>query len=102
MKAKDYFDKYHQQIWEEANAMMTGTNVVLTDGPMAQMFIEFATEMKDIIKLRNAKTDNAVLAIIAEQNQKWNAVVRLFEKKYGQSPIKRNGFGDGFKKQLGV
>ena len=97
MKAKEYFDKYDTLIWEEAH-----NEAVRNDGPMAQMFIEFSSEMKDIIKQRHIKVDSAVPGVIREQNQKWNAVVNMFEKKYGVSPINRNGFKTAIEKELGV
>lgn len=97
MKAKEYFAKYDDAIWEEAH-----DPVMRTDGPMAQMFIDFSVEMKDLIEQRNIKSDRAVPALIEELNQKWNAVVGLFEKKYGMSPIKRNAFSTVYRKEIGM
>ena len=97
MKAKEYFEKYDEDIWQEAHDPQ-----VKTDGPMAKMFIDFSSEIKDIIKQRNIKSDRAVLALIEELNQKWNAVVRLFEKKYGVSPIKKDGFSIAYRKELDI
>lgn len=95
MKAKDYFEKYDAQVWAEAHAPGIDTN-----GPTAQMFIEFVAETKQIIEKRHAQTDSAALAVIDEQNQKWNAVSNMFEKKYGESPIHRNGFETALKKGI--
>ena len=97
MKAKQYFEKYGESIWKEAH-----DHDIHTDGPIAKMFIEFSSEMKEIINRRNVKTDNAAMAIISEQNQKWNAVVNMFVKQHGISPISRDGFAKGFKQQLGI
>lgn len=95
MKAKEYFEKYNEAIYKEAQE-----NSVTQDGPMAQMFIAFASEMKQIIKQRRVATDKGALSVINEQNQKWNAVTNLFIQKYGVSPIQRNGFYLGMKTQL--
>lgn len=97
MKASEYFEKYNESVWEEAHSPG-----VQTGGPTAQMYIEFITEARDMIYLRKVKTDRSVLSIVSEQNQKWNAIANMFEKKYGASPIARNGFERGFKAQMGI
>ncbi len=97
MKAKEYFAKYDDAIWEEAH-----DPVIRTDGPMAQLLIDFSGEMKYLIEHRNIKYDRAIPALIEELNQKWNAVAGLFEKKYGMSPIKRKGFSKVMRKELGI
>ena len=95
MKAKEYFEKYHEAIWAEAQA-----NGAPEDGPTAMMYADFAMEIKDIIKQRNIQFDRAIPGIVRELNQKWNAVANMFEKKYGASPIARDGFAKAIKKQL--
>ena len=97
MKAKQYFEKYGESIWKEAH-----DSDINADGPIAKMFIEFLSEVKEIIDRRKVKNDNAVMAVISEQNQKWNAVVNMFVKQYGISPIVRDGFAKGIKQQLGI
>ena len=87
MKAKEYFEKYDDDIWKEAH-----DPAVITDGAFAKLFIDFCTETKLLAEQRKAKSDQSILAIIREQNQKWNAVSNLFEKKYGVSPLNRDGF----------
>ena len=97
MKAKEYFAKYEEAIWYEAHDPEIKRN-----GAMAKMFIDFSAEIKSLISQRNIKSDRAISALINELNQKWNAVVGLFEKKYGVSPIKRNGFITAYRKELGI
>lgn len=87
MKAKEYFAKYEEEIMKEA----TQTEV-LTDGNMAKLYIEMFSEMKTIIEIRHIQNDNSLMSLIREQNDKWNAIERLFIKKYGVSPIAHNGF----------
>lgn len=48
------------------------------------------TEMKELIAKRKAVRDSAVAAIIREQNDKWNAVIGIYEKKNGYCPLARN------------
>ena len=87
MKAKEYFEKYEDGIMEEAKEPG-----IRGDGPAAKMLIEFTKEMQQILKDRHVQFDRGVVPVMREQNQKWNAVVNLFEKKYGDSPIRRDGF----------
>lgn len=47
-------------------------------------------EMKELIAKRKAVRDSAVVAIIREQNDKWNAVIGIYEKKNGYCPLARN------------
>lgn len=97
MKAKEYFEKYGEGIMEEARSPE-----IVTDGPMAKMYISFHIEARDMIKQRNVKTDNGLFGIVREMNDKWNAVANLFIKKYGVSPIKRDGFKIGWMQQLNL
>lgn len=90
MKAKEYFQKYDDAIWEESH-----DPAVHTDGPISKLFIDLSVEMKEILLKRNAKTNNAVDNVIREMNDKWNAIGRMFTKKYGESPLKENGFRIG-------
>lgn len=95
MKAKEYFTKYNEAIWNEAREEEFSTS-----GPTAKMFIEFMTEMKDIINSRNIKTDRGLIGVVQDQNNKWNSVYNMFIKKYGLSPIKYNGFKLGFDAEI--
>ena len=95
MKAKDYFLKYDEPVMEEARRPETQT-----DGPMAKMFIEFFKEVGEIAEQRHAKFDRSITPIVEEQNKKWNAVAILFIKKYGVTPIKKDGFKIAFYDRL--
>jgi adenosine deaminase len=50
----------------------------------------------DIAKQRHAQTDEAIVAIAKEQNQKWNTIASMFEKKYGVSVLARDWFRNFF------
>lgn len=97
MKAKEYFRKYDEAVWAEAH-----DPEIHTDGPMAKMFIEFTIEMKEILNKRNVKFDKGVWGVIRDQNEKWNAVMNLFIKKYGETPITRDGFKTGIMQELDI
>lgn len=85
MRAKEYFDQYHEGIYNEtAN---TGGTENLTN-----LLKELLKEVIDICEKRNVKFDRGANAVIKEQNDKWNAIAGLFEKKYGVEVLKRNGF----------
>lgn len=81
MKAKEYFEKYEEKI-------LCGETQ-----PIYELFMEMAQEAKDIMKARGCKTDAAAVGVVKEMNDRWNAIVGMFEKKYhGLSPIRRNGY----------
>ena len=84
MKAKDYFAKYEQALASD-NSDECSTAI-------AEMLNEMNSEVQNLLKVRNVKTDAGTFPIFKEMNQKWNAIVRLFEKKYGATPIVKDGF----------
>ena len=75
MKAVDYYNKFLFHPTEDT-----------IDG----IFKEFCCEVVETINKRNAKKDSAVCAVIKEQNNKWNAMVALFDKHNKTCPFKRN------------
>ena len=94
MKAKDYFDKYESAFVENdgEHAAKAATDLV----------IEMSKEVEKLYNARGGKTSSALAGVIKEINQKWNAISSLFEKKYGESPLKRNGFIDFWKHELPI
>lgn len=55
---------------------------VLNSGPdgeiqkkISSIVIDLVSEMKDIMDMRKARSNAAMIAIIEEQNRKWNAIV---------------------------
>lgn len=49
---------------------------------------DFLDEVQEIFAKRNGKTSEAYEKVCQEQTDKWNALVRIFEKNHGVSPIK--------------
>lgn len=84
MKAKDYFAKYEQALASD-NSDECSTAI-------AEMLNEMNSEVQNLLKVRHVKTDAGTFPIFKEMNQKWNAIVQLFEKKYGATPIVKDGF----------
>ena len=83
MKAKEYYAKIKEQNPQTAKEMANAIGDVV-DG--------LNNEAKELIKKRHITRGDGCRAIIRELNNKWNAIVTLFEKDYGVSPIKRNRF----------
>lgn len=84
MKAKEYYEKYKTGLASaEEKTYLTA----------AQGFIsELLTEAKTIADARHVKFDRGFIPVLRELNEKYKAVVRMFEKEYGGSPIKPDGF----------
>lgn len=86
MKAKEYFDNY--------GPMIMFTNEKESDKHLKGLLLDMNTEALELIKKRGAKKNEAAAAILKEQNDKWNAVGRLFKKTYGYDPLAEDGFKD--------
>ena len=84
MKAKDYFTKYEQAL--------ISSDTEECSAAIADMLNDMNSEVQNLLKVRHVKTDAGTFPIFKEMNQKWNAIVRLFEKKYGATPIVKDGF----------
>lgn len=91
MKAKEYYEQIMAKNPQTADEMAIAVGDVV---------IGLNREAAELVKKRNAKRNDAVRAVIREQNNKWNAIVGLFEKKQGISPIRRNAYLDVWVKQI--
>ena len=49
---------------------------------------DFLDEAQEIFAKCNGKTSEAYEKVCQDQTDKWNALVRIFEKNHGVSPIK--------------
>lgn len=88
MKAIDYYDKYQKRIFSD--------NKEEAVDAVQDMFAEFVEEANQLAKSRNIKKYKSFLSVLNEMNRKWNAVSTLMTKKNGYSPIKENGFINGY------
>lgn len=86
MKAKEYFKNY-------------GPLIILTQGEESDkhlkgLLLDMNTETLEVLKARGVKKNEAAVAVLKEQNDKWNAIGRLFKKTYGYNPLAEDGFKD--------
>lgn len=79
MKAKDY-----AKLFNENRSINT----------LIEISKKFITECLEIAKIRNAKTDSALIAIFEEQNKKWMAFARIVDG------VKPDGFEQLVKLQM--
>ncbi len=93
MKAIDYY---------KAHATMFYSAVRLSDvvEEVSVLLQEFANETQEIINKRHAKFMPSIAAVMKEQNQKWNALCSMFEKKHGCSPIRRDAYKEAVIKEI--
>lgn len=82
-RAIGYYAQYHEAL------TMGGDK---GDEALNDLVRDFLAETKELIETRRIKTDRGTVAVIDELNEKWNAIVSIFEKRGGVSPILRNGF----------
>ena len=82
MKATDLYEKYSVPLM----------SVALRNTATKALFFDLDKEMTDIMHVRNVKFDRGIYPIMRQQNDKWNALVRMFQKEFGTSPISENGF----------
>lgn len=93
MKAIEYYEKFGEQILREFESNKEVDGIV-------DLVIAFKREMKELMKERHVQTDQGVIAVIRELNQKWNALCNLFRKKNGFTPIVYNGFSMFLQKEI--
>ena len=80
VKAVEYYDRFVGSIF------LDGTDVM-------RLLNEFNLEAKDICIKRKTQKTESVVAVLKEQNGKWNALHRIFmAKNGGKSPILEDGF----------
>lgn len=87
MKAKEYIAKYRADFESEDEAVV--------DKAIFNFLMEISEEGTEIAKARGAKRDSAVIAILKEQNTKWNAVANAFPNL-----LIRNGFREYWRHEM--
>lgn len=71
-KAKEYYS--------DIKPIFEGTDCKAIKEASSKVFKALIYEIEDIIKMRKAKSNSAMKAIIEEQNNKWNSICRKAEK----------------------
>jgi hypothetical protein len=85
MKAYEYYAVHCEQM------MAAKDDNELTD-KIYDLFVAMSGEVKTIIEARHTTREESIVAVIEEQNQKWNAIARIFYKNHEKSPIQQDGF----------
>lgn len=86
MKAINYYDDYRR--------FLSNMNLALSkEAEIAkEIVIKMCDEAVELALTRHVKTDDGFMAILKEVNQKWNALIRVCEKKEGFSYLRKDGF----------
>ena len=97
MKAKEYFEKFEPVFYPMGKL----PKEIPTNDQIFELLMAFSKEFEVICKERKIKSDKASTAVIRELNQKWNALIKLFIKKYKWSPVREDAFINYWEKELG-
>lgn len=84
MKAKEYFEKYNEDI--------AADDKEASSKAIAELLNDLRLECGELIKSRKAKSLSAILSCHKEQNAKFNALRKLFVKKYGEPVLVMDGY----------
>lgn len=84
MKAVEYFEKYKE--------LISNKNEEISREGVINLVMDLSRELNDLLDKKNIKTDHGVIGAVKEQNSKWNAMIPMFEKEFGQPILARNGF----------
>lgn len=84
MKAIDYYREYEHYFFGVAAVKPLDE----IQERIEELEEDFLDEAHEIFNKRNGQTSEAYAKVCQEQTDKWNALVRIFEKKHGVSPIK--------------
>lgn len=85
MKAQEYFLKYKDKFLDSKDQKEL-------DAVVVSLINDFNRDMKETMTKRRVSTDDGVVSGVIEFNNKWNALVRMFEKHFHYSPIKYDGY----------
>ena len=81
MKAKEYIEKYRSGI---ESGDVNAVNKAIND-----LAIEMSQEAAQIMTQRGAVRESAIVAVMKEQNDKWNAIVKEFPEILQRDGFKR-------------
>lgn len=84
MKAKELYQSHR-------DAILAADVKVSTQG-ISDLIHDLLVDLQALQTARKPRTNSALVGMISEINQKYNAVVSLFEKNEGFTPIKPDGF----------
>ena len=87
MKALDLCKKYEDTFFGVPPASLKSAQTAI-----GHIFVDLAEEALDIAKKRNVVRINSFVSILREQNDKWNAMIRIYEKRHRFAPFTPDGF----------
>lgn len=94
MTAIEYYNKYGKAIMDEIQNK-PGQHSAL------QSFLDsFQNETVKILNSRIIRRDRAVVAVMMQQNRKWNDLCHIIEQHYRYTPIKRNAYWRIMKREI--
>ena len=97
MKAKEYMEQFEPIFYPMGKL----PKELPSNESVFQLFMAFSDEFEVICDSRKITEDKAATAVIKELNQKWNALHKLFIKKYKWSPMIEDAFITFWEKELG-
>ena len=87
MKAIEYYAKYSPRILNPERAEDEINKALFA------LVLDLSVEVGEIMNTRRVKKEDAIMAVIQEQNNKWNAISAIFQKNLdGATPMLENGF----------
>lgn len=86
LKAKDIFKKLVFTYKNKDEFQVTDADIAKT---IRNIFIK---ETEDLMKERDIRCTWQFVNLLTEQNDKWNALARMFKNNFGSSPIGKNDF----------
>ena len=93
MKAKEYVDKYYENLTsKDKNISLAASKELVKD------FI--IDEPNALIQARKVKFDRGAIPIFKELNQKWFALCKQMEQKFGSPVLNKNAFRDFWVEQI--
>lgn len=88
MKAKEYVEEY-------ANTILyfyQKRHLDEIDKIIKTIFISLSEDVEDLCEMRHSTHNNSLFGAIKQENDKWNAIRKGFEKKIGLPVLKKDGF----------
>ena len=85
MKAKEYVEEYANTIL----LFYQNRQLDEIDKIIKTIFISLSEEVEDLCEMRHSTHNNALFGAIKQENDKWNAIRKSFEKKIGLPVLKR-------------
>ena len=92
MKSHEYVEKYGDEIFAEIKKGETKR--------LSFIFNDILHDITDLMKARNISTKAGLRNVVEDQNKKWNAFAKLFNKKYGKDLIRMNAIRVALGKEL--